>query len=280
MRRHIAGDIGTTADQCRQGISRQGDLLIQLRNFKTCSRQSALGLTQFDIGIEPIRDTLLHQHARLFTQGQCGGGDITLLDQARQIEPGFGDIGSEDHACRGGIRACGRNLAERGIQRGAIATEEIQIQTDIQVGIINRIVFAGERWRQQAMFGKALIGGIDIAVDLQLARGVSNAGHRLRATHARLGQFQARTLRQGAIDQRIELRIAIGLPPAITRAVDDRPGCAGIARGQHGGFRRVVAEACAAGYQRKAQQHCPRGVTRQVVGRNEKGWRIIHTSSG
>ena len=157
---------------------------------------------------------------------------LALLDEAGQLHVGARDIDGERHAgrlCIRGTRALG---ADRRIELGTVAAEEVELPGAGGLDVRRLLPAAGDGRRDEAMFGVALARGVERAVHLRTALRLGRGNAGLGTAAARLGHAQARAAGDRPLDQLAELRVREGTPPA---GLDARGRCG--RRGRRGGSR-------------------------------------------
>ena len=144
--------------------------------------------------------------------------------QAREFGIGRCDGRGQRQPCLGlvGTRRVGFGCG--GSQRRAIPAPQIQIPREIQ-GRTTIVVPAlrRQRARRDVVVALLLLGDGRVRVDLGFRGGVRGLDHGLRALQSSHGHGDARRSCERFVHERIELRIAIGLPPRIGRPLRGRP---------------------------------------------------------
>ena len=111
----------------------QGDLLVDRFELLARLGPHAFALAQLDRGVEAGRDALARQREHLLALRERALQDLALLDQARELHVGARDVDGEQDARRVGVgerRALG---ADRRVELGAVAAEQVELPRAVQL---------------------------------------------------------------------------------------------------------------------------------------------------
>ena len=227
----------------RRPLPRQrGDLVAQQRLL--LAQHDLLAL---DVGQRRLR------HAQVLAVVQAGGaalahqvqalvaqGLLLLQQAALRLAAGQRDIGLGDgvgHAQpRGGrVGLGGALLAQRRLQRGVVLAEEVELVAQAGLDVGQRLHAARQRRRVDAVLAEALARRVGLELRRRPLGGLGVLGQRRGAGDAGPRQRQRRRVRDRLVDQRVQLRIAEGLPPLRV----ERLGRAGLEAQAGGGLVAV-----------------------------------------
>ena len=111
----------------------QGQLLLQGFDLQPRIGQAAFALAQFQAGVQPGVDAVLHQTQGLRALGQQTLRHTQLIVQTQQLKVAARHMAGQQHAGGIGIRLRGARIAQCGIERCAVFAKEIQLPTTRQL---------------------------------------------------------------------------------------------------------------------------------------------------
>jgi hypothetical protein len=200
-------------EQRGEGVARERDLFLGGLELLARLGAQALGLAQLDGGVEPGRDALARQREHLLALRERTLQDGALLDRARELHVGARDVDGEQDA--GGVGVGDRRAlaADRRLELGAVAAEQVELPRAVQLrrrGVADR---AGDRRRIEAGRREALARRVERAGQLRSFRGVRRGDAGRGARGARGGDAKRRRAGRRARDQVVEDRIVEAAPP-------------------------------------------------------------------
>ena len=114
-------------------MTRQGDLLLDRLDLLARLRAQAFALAQLDRGVEAGGDALAGQREHLLALRERALQDLALLDRARELHVGARDVDGEQDARCIGIGAGRALAADRGVELGAVAAEQVELPRAVQL---------------------------------------------------------------------------------------------------------------------------------------------------
>ncbi|OIQ89477.1 hypothetical protein GALL_286080 [mine drainage metagenome] len=171
---------------------------------------------QLQLRLQPGADALVHQLDDAAALLQRVAQQRALGIEPRQSKVGLRDLRREYDAR--GLRAGlgGTCAADRGGQRGVVATEQVQRPAALQ----HRLVDAEHRAAIRAVDvvgAEQFAHRADRSTDRRQQRGVRRGGAGGGLAHARRGGLQVGVAGQRLRLQRVELRVAVTRPPVAAR---------------------------------------------------------------
>jgi hypothetical protein len=234
--------------ECGQLVTHQVDLLVERFDLRQGIGQRAFALLLFHDRVQTRADALVDQRQHLLALLIRALHDDALALQAREREIGAHDLRGDLLCGDGGVglgRACG---AQRGLEVGLLAAEEIGVPGHAEGGIGLVVYAAGIRRRKDAVLRQqfALDGRVETHLrQLRSARGLDD-GLRPRQARGRGAEAGRAVERLG--HERVELGVAELVPPL---RIDGRGLLIGRQAQRIGGAggdrRRLVAERGTAG---------------------------------
>jgi len=244
----------------------EGDALVERLDLLARLRQRAFALAELHVGVQSCAHAVADQRERLLALRERALGHRALIEQARKLHVDRGDPAGEQQARGLQLGPCSTLAAQRGLQLGTLAAEEIQLPGG---GGLHRAAVVGRtrqrRW-QQAVLAVALARGVGGPVHLRPLGRAGAGDRRAGAFQPGLGRLQVGMIGQRAVDQRIERGIVEAAPPVRGQVQG---------RGLHGGGqagthrverRRVGRDAGAAGAAGEHQRRDQRGQASGGVG--------------
>ena len=235
-----AQQVSTDALRCRQGLERgqaRRDAVQRLRRLAAEGRQlvagqhhlavqgldlgphigqAALGQALLHHRVQPGLHPLLGQAQLGLALGQGALGNVTQAGQPGQAHPGPRHVGRQQHP--GGLQVgLGRLLlAQRGLQRGVMLAEKIQLDAGIELQVGAAQGSAAQRRRVNATFGVALADHVQPQAGLRALGATGGVQPGTGAGQPGGCGSQAGLAGQGLVDQPVQRRVTQRLPPLRT----------------------------------------------------------------
>jgi hypothetical protein len=214
--RQIAGAVRPGAHQRGKAMASQIDLFIQRGQFALGCGQPRTRAFHRAAVLQPLIAALAGQRQSLAADVDGAGGGIALGMQGSEVGISRSDPRRHRQA-RGGCLGPGSGgVLLGGVQPGAVLAPEVQLPVQIDPAL--RVI--GPTLGREA-FGEevtiALLGHPALRVERELRQqiGARLLDHRIGGILPRHGNAQIGGALQALGDQRIELLVAIGLPPAV-----------------------------------------------------------------
>ncbi len=227
------------------------DLLVERLDLLARLGQAAFALAQFEPGVEAGRDAVAHQLQGFVALCQRALRHRELVIEARPLEVAARHVAREQHAGRVGIGGGGIGGADRGIERGAVLAEEVELPARAELQQADVLDRAAQRFGIDVVGVELLARAIEVEPDLGLERRARDVGIGLRAREAGLRDLQVGVAGHRLVDQAAELRIAEGQPPLaveggsgglVGRGDTERAGIAQLGMGADAGHVGAAGE--------------------------------------
>ncbi len=223
--------VGPLAKQRGDGVALQPDRLIQGRELGFGRGAPGVGALQRGLGFEALSGPGRDQVFAVGADPQRLLGRLMVGMELRQVRIGRGHRCGEGEPSGGLVGPRRFGLRGGGRQEGAVLAHVVQLPVEARADQPHALPAVGhEGLGNPHVVALLRLGDGGRDGDVGSQRGRRRFGQGLRQAHPRPRLGEIRGARKRLIDQSVQLRIAIGRPPAVRGPVRDRRG-EGLARG-------------------------------------------------